>query len=1083
MAPMLNATRVLLRLPALLLLLTVLHAPGQALTATSVTLAVSTNTLPGGQTVAILTASVTSGSTPLTLGEVEFRDGARPLGKAQVVSSSAAGKTPGTATLPRLLGPGQHLLCATFRGTLTLAQSTSNTVPLSVNGTQSNGPDLFIAGNYPLSGLATSITVADVNGDGLPDVVVPLLSTPNTLLFLNDPNHPGHLLPPVTLQGPFSAALLQAVVADLNGDGLADILVPIQEEDTVDGNSVSIAYCFYQNPAAPGTFLPAVLFNTGVTVPGAAFAEDMDRDGVLDVVFTGDFQLEDGSYGHSAGVIFHPATGYPVEPAVQFNWYAPGSGTTGAAIADFNGDGLPDIAFNAVDSQTTAQEIQVFQSNPANPGGFVDGGSFVVPDNINYQVKAFDLDEDGHPDLLLGGTSAGLLWMRNDPANPGSFLTPVAFPVFGYAEGMDFGDLNGDGSPDVVIGSGSPAFSVLYGNGAGALGSPNVYSANPAGGEVDQVAVADMDGDGLDDVVSLTGLFNYVTAPTFQLNVSTHANPGTRQPPAILLQTPANGGASLGSPLSLTAVLSSPLGTPTGVVNFLLNGVVVGSATVAPDGTATLTTTSLPAGDDTIVAQYQGDATFALANSNVVPVSIQGLAPIISFTASPSTGSTVTLFTFTVKVTGSPGGPMPTGTVHFIGASGLSVSTATLDATGSATYSAGGLPQGVQTLAAAYLGDTTYAPAYASTTITVTAGPSLTLSSSSPFGVNLTAGTAVTLTAVLSNLASPAGQTIAFLDNGTPVYTATTDATGTAVWSNAVLPVGTNQLTAQYTAPGGSVTSYVTPITVDGIETAISLTASPAAPSSGQAVTVTAVVKPASGTVTPTGSVSFTEDSASLGTATLDPTGTASITLGAQTAGTHILSTIYGGSSLFASSTDTLPLTVTAVPADFSLSLSQTAVILTPGATASLTVSAIPAGGFSDTVALSCTGLPAGDSCSFAPATLTVGTNAAQSTLTFTAASTTASLRPAQAGKTRWLAASLMCFALPCIWGLRRRKYRFLAVVAAAAAMAGSLTGCGSNGAASTPPQPSPTTFTIQVAAQGQKSAITHNTSLTVTVQ
>lgn len=81
-------------------------------------------------------------------------------------------------------------------------------------------------------------------------------------------------------------------------------------------------------------------------------------------------------------------------------------------------------------------------------------------------------------------------------------------------------------------------------------------------------------------------------------------------------------------PVTLTAtVTAATSGTPTGTVNFFGNGISLGTGTLDSGGQATLTISSLAAGQNTLVAQYDGDSNFAAGNSAPVSVVVAGFAP------------------------------------------------------------------------------------------------------------------------------------------------------------------------------------------------------------------------------------------------------------------------------------------------------------------------------------------------------------------------------------------------------------------------------------------------------------------------
>jgi hypothetical protein len=249
-------------------------------------------------------------------------------------------------------------------------------------------------------------------------------------------------------------------------------------------------------------------------------------------------------------------------------------------------------------------------------------------------------------------------------------------------------------------------------------------------------------------------------------------------------------------------------------------------------------------------------------------------------------------------------------------------------------------------------------------------------------------------------------------------------------------------------------------------------------PTVGSTLTLTATVAPATGSGTPTGQITFMDGlSTVIGTAALS-SGKATLTTSTLALGGHTVTAVYGGDSTYASSTSSgTTITVTPVPPDFSISLSSTsATISGNGGSATSTVSLAPAGGFSATVALSCSGLPAArTTCTFSPASLTAsGTTAATSTLTITTNTATAALQHENTGITL---AFLGIGALGLSF-IRRRRYLSQSLALLCLLLVGwGLSGCAGS--------PSPTTSagTYAVTITATSGSTVHSTNFNLTVQ
>jgi Bacterial Ig-like domain (group 3) len=110
--------------------------------------------------------------------------------------------------------------------------------------------------------------------------------------------------------------------------------------------------------------------------------------------------------------------------------------------------------------------------------------------------------------------------------------------------------------------------------------------------------------------------------------------PGTASTMTTLnpLQSPA----IAHQPTTLTAMVTgTAAGPPTGTVTVFADGISLGSGTLNSNGQATVTTSSLAAGPNSIVAQYDGDSNFAPGNSTPLAIVVAGFAP-------PPTNLTVT---------------------------------------------------------------------------------------------------------------------------------------------------------------------------------------------------------------------------------------------------------------------------------------------------------------------------------------------------------------------------------------------------------------------------------------------------------
>jgi len=264
----------------------------------------------------------------------------------------------------------------------------------------------------------------------------------------------------------------------------------------------------------------------------------------------------------------------------------------------------------------------------------------------------------------------------------------------------------------------------------------------------------------------------------------------------------------------------------------------------------------------------------------------------------------------------------------------------------------------------------------------------------------------------------------------------------------------------------------------------------------GSFVYLRADVAGASGFGVPTGSVTFLDGGSPV-------VGGSSLVLNSQgntatpngilnfDTGSHTISASYSGDASFNPSSTTQSLTFTITPGFFAaVPLAQSTVnISAPGSSGTISVSVSSSTGFSGTISLSCSGLPAEAACQFSPSTITAtGTPATtSSTVTVTTTKATAMLQsPRDTDLAPWLAAGSFMFVSIMFAGSFKRRCPLFALAFLSVIIL--LPGCGGGGS-HPPPPPPPTTnagtpvgvYTVSVIAGN--GSTTSTTSFTLNVQ
>jgi hypothetical protein len=165
-------------------------------------------------------------------------------------------------------------------------------------------------------------------------------------------------------------------------------------------------------------------------------------------------------------------------------------GPIGVTAADFDGDGIPDLAV----SRNQFSMISIYR----NDGSGQLSHAIDLPVGLapNY-LRGADFNRDGRTDLVVsngGNQSVSVLF-----AQAGMGFSMVSFPAGHTPTALLVRDLNDDGFTDILVASLVGAdFRILLGDGRG--GFPSLFPFAGARGVV-SAAMADMNRDGLPDLL------------------------------------------------------------------------------------------------------------------------------------------------------------------------------------------------------------------------------------------------------------------------------------------------------------------------------------------------------------------------------------------------------------------------------------------------------------------------------------------------------------------------------------------------------------------------------------------------------
>ena len=382
-------------------------------------------------------------------------------------------------------------------------------------------------------GFGAAVAAGDRDGDGLPDLLVVAKDDDRTS---TDGGGFYQLQFPTGTEAFFAGAPAAETRAgedlaaglDLDGDGLAEVVIGAPAAD----DDAGAAYLVHGSRTGEISLADADAVLLGSASGDAlgtdvALLDDIDGDGVREVGTT--------AYGYGSTGIFqawNDPTGSP-DPDFEIVGESAQILVRGMSAGDLDGDGAEDLVLTAPGAGTDARgEVYVLYGPVASdtPLSAVDGTRSGIDsaDYAGYELAPIgDATGDGLPDLAIAapygddsGTDLGVVYLVEGPMSGDSSLSGAFARFVGESDGdsagwsVAGGDVDGNGYADLLIGAPDADGSVPEAGCAYLILTPAAgrvdlgmadarflgVSAGDSAGR--SVALADLDGDGLADLVT-----------------------------------------------------------------------------------------------------------------------------------------------------------------------------------------------------------------------------------------------------------------------------------------------------------------------------------------------------------------------------------------------------------------------------------------------------------------------------------------------------------------------------------------------------------------------------------------------------
>ncbi|HEX3926595.1 MAG TPA: VCBS repeat-containing protein [Gemmatimonadales bacterium] len=361
---------------------------------------------------------------------------------------------------------------------------------------------------------ANTLTFADLTGKGTLDLFWGDFFEPGLLLIENTGTCAVPNLQSRPVEFPAGHPVLTSgynapTFGDVDGDGLTDLVLGV-----IGGaygpahTSVENLYLLQQRPKGTWTTVTRQ-FITQIDVGSEAIPAlgDLYGSGKLDLLIGNKAAPNDENSGT---ITWFENVGTPTAPAFRDRGVLPIHGEFNYAptIVDLDGDGKPDIVVG-----TWRDRVEWYRNTGTRAAPswvLADSALVIIPRGSNTAPAFADIDGDGLPDLIIGTASGRLLLYRNT----GSKTVPRFTLVSDRFQDIKFGrrsvpvlvDMDGDGKPDLLLGNEDGALELWRNVGTGGEFKFALDSGFQLSSYADAApAVGDLHGKGHLDILVGTG--------------------------------------------------------------------------------------------------------------------------------------------------------------------------------------------------------------------------------------------------------------------------------------------------------------------------------------------------------------------------------------------------------------------------------------------------------------------------------------------------------------------------------------------------------------------------------------------------